>query len=50
LQTHPLSADRIAELAAFGAAQDWPAEGPRVPLPAALKTHNVAIPAPKPSP
>lgn len=36
LQTHPLSADRIEELAAFAASKGWPADGPRAPMPAAL--------------
>lgn len=50
LQTHPLSADRIADLAAYAAAMGWRADGPRAPLPEPLKTHNVVTPAPKPSP
>lgn len=36
LQTHPLSADRVAELQAFANANGWPNEGPRAPKPPAL--------------
>lgn len=36
LQTHPLSADRVAELQAFANATGWPNEGPRAPKPPAL--------------
>lgn len=36
LQTHPLSADRIAELDAFARSRGWAAEGQRTPLPQGL--------------
>ena len=36
LQTHPLSADRVAELQAFANANGWANEGPRAPKPPAL--------------
>jgi Zn-dependent protease with chaperone function len=36
LQTHPLSAERIAAAAAFAASHGWAADGARTPLPPAL--------------
>jgi Zn-dependent protease with chaperone function len=44
LSTHPLDEERVADLARLAAARGWAADGPRTPLPAAVRD---AVAAPR---